>query len=422
MGIVSRVAKPNGSTEWADPDVLFADDLEGDITNIIDEINGNLGNANIDASANIAISKLAQTPAALDADIVDDYATNAAEYHTNTTPGDTASPSLPTNLEEELERLRFVLKSHGIGSGTLLQTSTEAAWYEPPALGPNLVKNPNFIDNIAGDGTPPTGWAETVTPGTIETFNLASSDRAEGVGRGIHVVAGAGANEGITQTITGLKASQKYLVEARVKVTATGDVKLQTSGAIGSGSYQDLDITGTADPATWETLSGIVQADATGTDIDIEIESAAAADEFWVAYASFRELRDATSTRGGSFIQTATSTSAVEATIKSDTTLSVVVPSDNYVIIATADVKLTTDGGGLCEGGIEEDVAGGGFSSVAAGQTNGTSTRDGDTHVHYTRTFPTPGTIYQYRIATADGDSRTHRLTVMALQLGAGGV
>lgn len=59
MSVISRV------TTWSDGQVLSASALNGEFNNILSDYNGNITNANISASAAIALSKLATTPATL---------------------------------------------------------------------------------------------------------------------------------------------------------------------------------------------------------------------------------------------------------------------------------------------------------------------------------------------------------------------
>ena len=94
MATVTRSTKPNGSSSWATNDLLTAAGLNGDVDNIVTQVNGNLNadniaaggvdtselaagavtNAKVDASAAIAFSKMDQTSAgALDSDVIDDY-------------------------------------------------------------------------------------------------------------------------------------------------------------------------------------------------------------------------------------------------------------------------------------------------------------------------------------------------------------
>lgn len=59
MSTISRV------TTWSDNQTLTASALNGEFNNILNDYNGSITNANISASAAIALSKLASTPATL---------------------------------------------------------------------------------------------------------------------------------------------------------------------------------------------------------------------------------------------------------------------------------------------------------------------------------------------------------------------
>ena len=81
-----------------------------------------------------------------------DHAEDDATFLTATSPGDSFSTSRPTNLEGELERLRYRIKAN---NGYLTeQKATNASnslttlgWTEPPIAGPNLLLNAGFEDN-----------------------------------------------------------------------------------------------------------------------------------------------------------------------------------------------------------------------------------------------------------------------------------
>lgn len=59
MSTISRV------TTWSDNQTLTASALNGEFNNILNDYNGSITNANISASAAIALTKLASTPATL---------------------------------------------------------------------------------------------------------------------------------------------------------------------------------------------------------------------------------------------------------------------------------------------------------------------------------------------------------------------
>lgn len=471
MAVVTRSTKsPSGGTSWVTGDSISQAALEGDFSGITNQVNGNLdasnlangavtnaklangavADANVSATAAIAVSKLDQTAGLLDADIVDDFSAALAEARTATDPGSSDSASLATNLEEELARLRYAIKRLGIGAGTWRTAGAdEAAWFDGNAVGPNVLTNGSFVDNSTTPAAP-FGWALVGTPNAI-TPTAFTGLRPEGIGRYLLVVDAVGdggaANEGIQQTLVGLKASTLYLVEARV-LPNTDIVKLVTTGAA-AGTFDNLAIESDTGTGDWETLSGLIWTDATPTNVVVQLLSDTTDYSFGVSYVSVREVvsaaasattpHEGTTTRGGNLIRTATNTengstvAAGAAAVNAATVVSLVVPGPGYQIEASAEASFE-DGGanGIVSLLLQENVDGGGWATVAtARSTVDASVDEQRIHVTFVRgadatSAITPGSLYQYRISASStanniwfsSGTEVHRMTARLWQTG----
>lgn len=471
--VTRSVKAPSGGTSWVTGDSISQTALEGDFSGIINQVNGNIDQTNlatnsvgadeiaagavsdseVNAAAAIAVSKLSQLPGLLDADIVDDFSAALAESRTATDPGSSDSASLATNLEEELARIRYALKRAFIGAGTWRTSGADAAaWFDGNAIGPDLLVNGSFVDNSTTPAAP-FGWALIGTPNAITPTSFAGL-RPEGIGRYLLVVdavgTGGAANEGIQQTLVGLKASTLYLVEARVRPN-TDVVKLITTGAA-AGTFDDLAIVSTSGGGAWETLSGLIWTDATPTNVVVQLLSNATDYSFGVSDVSLREVvsaaaaatneHEGTNGRGGNLIRTVTDTTtgamngAATTTVETNTTLSVVVPGPGYQIEVSAEttIQFTAGAGDTATVRIAENIDSGGWATVASRQLTPASADIMPVHVTFLRgadatSAITPGSLYQYRISGTGNDAQeewdtggaagdVHRLTVRLTRTG----
>jgi len=278
-GTINRGAKDAGGTSFTTGSIL-ASEMNTDLDTLYTEINGNLVNVNVNASAAIAVSKLAQTAAALDADIVDDYSANAAEQDNTADPGTSgaAGNTLPTNLENELKNLRWKLHELGIGtsSGAIAsgaETNTTSTWIDGPYRPGNLIYNGGFdvLDDLgtAADGN---GWTRVLTPTTLAVVALTESE-GQGDGNGLQVVDTGAALSGVSQTLDGLKADTKYLLTGMVYDT-TGTCRLVTTGA----DTNQLSLT-SDDSAAWQRLSGTFETDSTPANVVLQLLAVAQSDD-----------------------------------------------------------------------------------------------------------------------------------------------
>lgn len=278
MGLISRVSAfingtPNDGTA-----------VDAEFENFRTTLNGNLDNANISASAAIAATKVDPIPPAR----VLDHADSETEYKTMTTPGDTGTPSLPSTLEEELERLRYRIGANrGYLTSSYMDNSgptvTSNSWTEPAIVGPNLLPNPGFELQTGGAGTAPDGWTLVGTPSTVAIENPAHT----GTGlekRSLNIVTDA-ANEGLSVAVAGLKTGVKYLVGMAYSITdngtTPGTVRISTSGGLASGDYQNLILTdGTEASTTVSILQGLVKPTTTPGTITVSIDATQSGADF----------------------------------------------------------------------------------------------------------------------------------------------
>ena len=441
MATVSRSTKDNGSTSWASGDTLNASDLNGDIDPLVTQVNGALddtnlannavieakiaSNAVVNAKVNqpatradgIASAKISNTDAdwsegtgtrtgggswttGLESDAITSHSNTAGAYAATTDPGVTGSFTYPDTLSQELERIRYILKRMGLGAGAELEDATNsAAWYDGNTIGPNLISNPSFLDYVAGGATAPQGWTAV---GTTPTFNGQSTALSvtEGAGKALLFTAG-NVDNNMTQTLTSLRASTKYLIEARVKPT-TGTVKLITTGAA-SGEFDDLDLVSSG--AGWQTLSGVVATDGTPAAIVVTIDPQGATDVVQIAHVSCKEVSvaDRLSRNDGSgIVVRKTSDSTTPSTVASALAATVVVPCPNCKIRVTVNVgcDLLSDSNGNLTMTLSENINAGGASAVALSKS-GWRNDDGygPVHIDYVNSAPTVGGVHAYTIS-----------------------
>lgn len=263
MAVIIRGTKTSagGGTAFTTGSVIQADEVNTDFDTAYSEINGNLDNDNLDAAADVALTKLA------------DISATAATHDDTTTPGDSSSHTLPTTLSGEIQQLRYTIErlALGIGADRVDGTGTGTTfWGDLPARGPNHIKNPAFAaGDAAATTTPPYGWVDigTGTP-TFTSVNLAGAHLSEGGGREVRIQAGSAAVAGIKQILSDLKASTRYLVVARARAT-TNAAHLTVTGADATSSFRNIDDTSSS--SSYVTLKGVIQTDSTPTDVVIKL-------------------------------------------------------------------------------------------------------------------------------------------------------
>ena len=404
---------------------MTATKLNADVNPIYNEFNGNIDNANISASAAIVGTKLAaatltDTQVSATADIqptkVGDASAADSDHNTTADPGDSSSNNLPTTLEGEIQQLRYAMLQSTLGvsakitdgSSSGLAADGVAAWFDGNVVGPSVMPNGSFLDDVSvKTATNPEKWTVidggSGGPSTLTTVSL---DRSEGIGLAIHMVdSGAAGRDGIRNTLTGLKASSKYMVVARIKpITTTW--KLTTTGA--TGTFGNLDIESSSGTGAWETLAGVIQTDATPTDIVVNLIAGASASECHIGMCHVYPIADDRVERQAApwIVRAATSTSSTVSTIEDDTTVSVVVPGDGYHISVTGQMVgsgSAQDVVANCD--IEQDIDGGGWSAVARSQVGDNAGANLDVNRAITTLYdldnPTPGSSYSFRLTGA---------------------
>lgn len=341
--------------------------------------------------------------------ILDDHSDDAATQALVRDPGITGAEVLPADGEQEIETLRYVARRQAHGAAGR-NTSDLAKWIDLPVRGLELTKNPAFLDDSAS-GAAPDGYALEGTPSAIAPEAL---DVTEGVGKQLSITADA-ANEGISQTYSGIKANAYYLVEVRVK-PAVGTWTLKTTGATGSvfGNLAQAS-SGTG----WQTLKGIILTDGTPTNIGVQLHSGASLDTVKVAFWTFRECRvDFGDRLPNEYVIRKTSTysgSIFTETISTDLDAKVIVPGPGYVIEVEANAAFEEDSGSL-EVILEEEIDGGGFSPVSrdARRETGTAQQVYKYYMRYIRAATTPGSVYRYRVSVGTNVGSPNYTTAVA--------
>jgi hypothetical protein len=300
MSTYTRPAKTvsgGGTTSVVDGNKWPASEINADFDGLVTLVNGNLDTENLSASASIANSQLDDIAMTK----VLDYADTITEYISTTTPGDTASPSLPTTLAAEMVRLRYRMAANRkymtnvyyMSSGG---TATAAGWIEPPIVGPNLLPNPGFEVHSAGTPNAPDGW--TLVNGPLATVAIENPAFATyGLEkRSLNIVTN-GANEGISVAVGGLKSGAKYLIGMAYTLTDNGTVagvlRLSTTSGLAAGDYQNLVIdTATEAAGTVVVVNGIVKAQTPAVSMTVSITATTAGGDFNLPEVWMYELSD----------------------------------------------------------------------------------------------------------------------------------
>lgn len=449
MSTVTRGTKAAGGTSFVDDTDILASEVNTDLDTLYTLVNGGLDSDNISASASIPNSALVD----IDGTKVSDHADSNAVYAQTTSPGDSAVPDLPENLEETEERLRYRINrlTRYANNDRYMSTAdaiAAASWTEPPIQGTNLLVNSGFEGPDPNDNAP-YGWTEE---GTLTTSSNVAAPDINGSDKRAFSMQG-GANTGISQTLYGLKDSTKYLFGVTY-VRAAGTFKAvveSSSGGLGSGNaYQDPTYTENTSSGT-ETVNLIFKTGAAAEDVKFSILSGASSGDIDVIEAWVYELNDnkPAETPTG-LMQTASASTEVTnipATVASATdwdtqwtdvstlALSQFVPSHGYRLVYEASIawasvlnsqqyffgfrlELDTGSTSVVDGPyIEMD------DDVSLGETNGA----GVVRLTYVIDNPTPGTTYTLTPQVTAADSaggagsapRLHPLVAVTAQGGA---
>lgn len=241
MGTAVRGTKASGGTDYTDDTPALASEVNADFNTIYSAFNGDIEDSNVKAAANIDPSKIG------------DYSADASEQQTATSPGDSETPTLATDLETELEQLRYRLEELSGGVDLTRVNSggtTTGSWTDLPFRHQNLIYNStgNGQGDVGTNGLD--GWE---VEGTLSDL---SQDAGNGRGDGITFTTSA-VDSGIKQVLANLKANSKYvlLVEAR---RDSGTITVTTSGADATSGYRDLSMTIAS--GSFTVVSGIFEA------------------------------------------------------------------------------------------------------------------------------------------------------------------
>ena len=407
---------------------------------IINTLNA-LDEDNLDPATQIPNSMLEE----IQPGIVDAHATDAAEYLTAITPGTTASPSLPDKLTDELERLRYrLLANNNLVSTVYMDSSAtqqDAGWVEPPIVGPQLFTNNGFetkTSAVAGDA--PNGWTLEGTPTSLVITAPGLAVPSAGVNKkALRVTFRTTANEGFKQTLSGLKASTKYLIGVSfAKVSGSPSIRIATTGGLGSGAYQNL-ATNFSPILTISHIQAVVQTTTAGDPLVVKfINTAAAADvvDFYQVWAY--EIKDSTNI-GLPHIPMQTASSSTEADILDGgtgtwttitaLTLGQYIPASGYRLVYECNLTYAAKVEGTmpetCDSGarIRMDVSGGGYNTVQGpftrrwiSDTVGNSVRHSAHHDYMKHVVenPTPGSTYTFHaeLGVFDGGANAADLVV----------
>lgn len=391
MATISRPAKASagGGTSYLPNTSINSSEVNGDVDTIVNDYNGNITDANMAAVAAVNGSK------------IDDHSDTNAIQATATSPGNSGSESLPTQMEQEIERLRYKLEELNLGvDADRVDASgvVDCSWIDLPYRGPNLLRNGDFSSQTGGAGTAPDGWALVSGPTTVA---IQASPASEGDANEVRIVANASLAEGIQQVVSGLKSSTRYLIAARMRVNV-GTMRLRTLGADSASSFRNIDISSTS--TSFVTLKGVVQTDATPTDITVQLLSDADAtlDDFDTTHVGMWECNTDVIGSGGSHtILSQNTTNTVDhyttaAFVDSGVSAAVTVPGPGYEIEVFGKIAArqsetggTSIVGRLLENSTEVDSAH--QSSNAAGWR---------THLifHHVNRSPAPGTTFTYQM------------------------
>lgn len=420
MPTINRSTKPSGGSNWQNGDTVAgqgtgSQDLNADINTAINAINGNLDTDNLSPTAGIVNGQLAANTltnsrmsptAGIAPTKLDDASGTNGAHNTVQDPGDSDSNTLPTDVEDELQQLRHQIKRVALGDAAAITDGStsglaadgKAAWFDGAVIGPSVIRNGSFLDSEAESTGPtaPAGWSVIDGGGGgPSTLAPVALDVSEGAGEAIHMVdSGDVGRDGISQTLAGLKASSRYLIVARIKpITTTW--QLTTTGA--TGTFGNLDLTTASGGSSWETLAGVIETDATPTDIVVNLIAGASASECHVSSCHVYPIGDDKTNREADLFRYRESTSETISTVESDLVTPIVVPGDGYAIEVDASIYHLGAGGG----GFQLFESKDGAAAVEVDSDHYRFQADNQTEkmfCSHVNTSPDPGSVYTYTI------------------------
>ena len=409
-GTITRVTKPNGTTAWVTGDTVTPTDLNGDFDAIVSEFNGGIDTINIGTVLTSALTGCVSGACSdpFGPQNVDDYSADEDEMNNILDPSESGSVTLPTDMEDELEVLRYAVKRLSIGDSIYRDNAAlvDADWWEFPVRGPNLVINGSMQMDADADGTAD-GW--TLVDGAgggAPTLALVSGTQAEGYGRDQKITATA-VGDGVSQVITRLKASTRYLIVARVKVGAGDTTELTTAGALAASEWDDIVTARSLDftTTTLTTKGVVIKTDATPTDITISLLGTNAADVWTVSDVAMYELSEEyipTDRQGVFYTEKEAAAGTTSAgtgayVVLASPTGAVIPPYPDYTVSVDSDIAILNNACGatvlVCLRLMENAVAVGNIPCVSVDNNEQASA-----HLHYLNTSPTAGTSLTYTV------------------------
>lgn len=411
-----------GTTAFADGVVIEASEFNCDFDAVFGKVDGQLDNDSIVAAAGIAISKLAQTAAKLDADIVDDYSTNEAEQATVSDPGTSEGTefALAGNLQTEIAQLRFKIEQLTVGTSATLVASADgtdedASWIDGPHRPGNLIYNGGFdvLHTLAIDADGD-GWTRVVdgnddAPTTLAAIALVESE-GNGDGNALQIIDTDDALSGVYQTLDGLKAETKYELIALVQ-DDVGKCGVRTVGADTAEIELESD-----DEGGWQVLAGTFETDSTPANVAIQLLAIASSDNCSFKFVGVYEINTDPLPRGGKvhcYDSTAATSDGLftnQAYVDATVSCAVTPPGPGYMI--TVRARITAENSesphGMLFYRLREDC--GAAVTVDAGTTD-VEGEDGSNDdddlaselMYWVNDSPVPGATCTYTIEGAGG-------------------
>lgn len=313
---------------------------------------------------------------------------------------------------------RLWLDADGLSTATTLDDNQLNVWVDTVGfmpvraeatgalqVGTNLIYNGSFEvtdgTGSAASTAVPSGWVLLLTP------TLAYDDPTavtEGEGIALETIGAGAANEGVTQTLTALKADTDYVIRARARpVTAADTCDLQVTG--GDSTQTDTSAVGTN---VFETLEVVVNTTAVPGALVVRLEANADTDECDWDHVTAFEQRAVVAPPGAQFCRATDATTGAAYYVNGawttvGTTCTITVPGPGYAIKATGSVFFDNDSG--VSGGallvrLQENINGGGAATVALGSSNVDIIATSNVVVGFLRTSPAPGATHVF---TMDG-------------------
>jgi hypothetical protein len=343
---VSRSTKLYGGTAYRNGEVLDApNELEPDIAALAAKFDANIVDADVSAGAGIEPTK------------VSDFSSSTEYLQTGFPPDSYNQPPVSApDLTAELKFLRYCVKRLTVGQGGYFNegaANDPLNWGEPAPVSSNLLRNSSF--ELLDGSSVPISWS---TVGTA-TFASVATAATMGAGNALEITPAAN-DDGITQTVKGIKANVKYLIGISARDSAaTETITIQTTGAKATLGYRDISYD-EAIGASFQTIPVIVQADNLGTDIQIEFLSATgvSGNPIEIDHAFMYELSEHQTTQ--STLTAKTVTLSTETAILDDAaqalvpvaalSISVTPPAHNYMVRIHAHLPWAPAAGKLIMG------------------------------------------------------------------------